>query len=231
LSSAGDHCTSSSAKRRVRFKSTGLSTDIKGCRSVVHSSGVFSRIHGCRCPGPRADPPWRRTPVVARMPAGPRTATLVAFARVFEATPMTMRWRHVLDLMIGELLTRVVFHPSAPITSTYSGAILLASRARRPRRIPPPARSVRLQRRRPRDRRRGLTDISVCAAVSCMQSAADARSARSASLERSASRSNQDDTADTNAGSTHSCTHTPHEPLRHHPALQQAARAMRPAGR
>lgn len=45
-------------------------------------------------------------PVIARMPAARRTATLVAFAHVFEATAQDDAL-DVLDLMIGELLTRV----------------------------------------------------------------------------------------------------------------------------
>jgi TnpA family transposase len=45
-------------------------------------------------------------PVIARMPAARRTATLVAFARMFEATAQDDAL-DVLDLMIGALLTRV----------------------------------------------------------------------------------------------------------------------------
>jgi hypothetical protein len=43
--------------------------------------------------------------VIERMPVARRTATLVAFARVFEATAQDDAL-DVLDLMIGELLTR-----------------------------------------------------------------------------------------------------------------------------
>jgi hypothetical protein len=45
--------------------------------------------------------------VIARMPAARRTATLVAFARAFEATAQDDTPLEVLDLMIGTLRARV----------------------------------------------------------------------------------------------------------------------------